>query len=132
MNLIINPDNNGYSKGVIFFDNDENDIIEYENYYRIYLEFKNEILKIKGNNINSINYKYKDNILNKIEIWRISELYKNEDIVNGKFNLIIKLKNNKTKKKVKGILSEINDKVIFNLENISLFELSEIVLKKMA
>ena len=132
LNLIINPDNNGYSKGVIFFDNDENDIIEYENYYRIYLEFKNEILKIKGNNINSINYKYKDNILNKIEIWRISELYKNEDIVNGKFNLIIKLKNNKTKKKVKGILSEINDKVIFNLENISLFELSEIVLKKMA
>ena len=46
INLIINPDHEGYSKGTIFFDNDEIDTIELEKYIRINLEFKNKILSV--------------------------------------------------------------------------------------
>ena len=130
LNLIINPDNEGYSKGVIFFDNDGNDIIQYKDFYKADLEFKNKILNIKTNNINIINYKYKDNILNKIEIWRISELYKNEEIKKGNFNIIIKLNNINEEINVKGVISKPNDKLIFGLNDISLFDLNEIVLNK--
>ena len=47
INLIINPDHEGYSKGTIFFDNDEIDTIELEKYIRINLEFKNKILSVE-------------------------------------------------------------------------------------
>ena len=41
-----------------------------------------------------------------------------------------KLKNNKDKKNIKGILSLPNDKLIFELNGISLFDLNEIILNK--
>ena len=127
INLLINPDNEGYSRGVIFFDNDESDIIENNNYIRVDLEFKNKILNIKVDNINNEIYNFKDNILNTIEIWRISEIFKNDKIKNKQFNILIKSNNNKDEY-IKGIIVESKDKLIFKLNEISLFDLKEIIL----
>ena len=130
LNLIINPDNEGNSKGVIFFDNDGNDIIENNRYFRVDLEFKNKILNIKTNITDSNSYKYRDNILNRIEIWRISELFKNINIEKGKFNLLIKSINNDIEEYTKGIVVESQNKIIFKLNDISLFNLKQIILNK--
>ena len=127
INLIINPDNEGNSKGVIFFDNDGNDIIEKNKYIRVDLEFKNKILNIKTNNINNKTYKYKDNLLKTIEIWRISEIFKNDDIKNRKFDILIKSNNNK-EEYTKGVIIKSKDKLIFELNDISLFDLKEIII----
>ena len=130
LNLIINPDNEGNSKGVIFFDNDGNDVIENNRYFRVDLEFKNKILYIKTNITDSDPYKYKDHILNRIEIWRIGELFKNINIEKAKFNLLIKSINNNIEEYTKGIVVESQNKIIFELNNISLFDLKQIILNK--
>ena len=46
LNLIINPDEKGNSKGVLFFDNDDIDVIKNRKYIRVDLKFKNRILKL--------------------------------------------------------------------------------------
>ena len=74
INLIINPDHEGYSKGTIFFDNDEIDTIELEKYIRVNLEFKNKILSVEVINKKKMDYIFKDNIINRIEIWRVNEI----------------------------------------------------------
>ena len=130
LNLIINPDNEGNSKGVIFFDNDGKDVIENNSYFRVDLDFKNKILNIKTNITDSNYYKYKDNILNRIEIWRISELFKNINIEKEKFNLLIKTINNDIEQYTKGIVAKSQNKIIFELNGISLFDLKQIILNK--
>ena len=85
LNLIINPDHEWYGKGTIFFDNDEVDTIEKDKYIRVNLEFKNKELKVEVININDKDYLYGDNIINRIEIWRINEII--NDIKNDNINL---------------------------------------------
>jgi len=124
LNLIINPDEKGISKGVLFFDNDDIDVIKNKKYIRVELEFKNEILKINANNENNINYKYNNIIVNKIEIWRINELLNIDEIKKDNINIKIKYKNKK--KTVKGIINNSINKIIININNIILFDLYEL------
>ena len=124
LNLIINPDSYGYSKGNIFFDNDDIDTLENNTYISVNLEFKGKILKIKVN-FNNIKYIYKDDILNTIEIWRINEIYEEKIINKGKIDLIMKIKNEI--KKTNGVIDKEKNKmkIIFD-EEVSLFDINEI------
>ena len=129
INLIINPDHEGYSKGTIFFDNDEIDTIELEKYIRVNLEFKNKILSVEVINKKKMDYIFKDNIINRIEIWRVNEIME----FNSKKDNEIVLKYDLTSKKekqIKGKIDLINNKLIidFNENNIdiNLFTLERI------
>ena len=131
INLIINPDHEGYSKGTIFFDNDEIDTIELEKYIRINLEFKNKILSVEVINKKKMDYIFKDNIINRIEIWRVSEIMefnsKKDNEIVLKYDLI-----SKKEKQIKGKIDLINNKLIidFNENNIdiNLFTLEKVYL----
>ena len=131
INLIINPDHEGYSKGTIFFDNDEIDTIELEKYIRVNLEFKNKILSVELINKKKMDYIFKDNIINRIEIWRVNEIME----FNSKKDNEIVLKYDLTSKKekqIKGKIDLINNKLIidFNENNIdiNLFTLEKVYL----
>ena len=131
INLIINPDHEGYSKGTIFFDNDEIDTIELEKYIRVNLEFKNKKLNVKVINKKKMDYIFKDNIINRIEIWRVNEIME----FNSKKDNEIVLKYDLTSKKekqIKGKIDLINNKLIidFNENNIdiNLFTLEKVYL----
>ena len=131
INLIINPDHEGYSKGTIFFDNDEIDTIELEKYIRVNLEFKNKILSVEVINKKKMDYIFKDNIINRIEIWRVNEIME----FNSKKDNEIVLKYDLTSKKekqIKGKIDLINNKLIidFNENNIvlNLFTLKKVYL----
>ena len=129
INLIINPDHEDNSKGVIIYDNEEtNDVT---NYIRVDLEFKNKILKIKTTITDSPDYNYKDHILNKIEIWRINEVFKEGKIKDPNVKLIIKLKNKNDDGEVEeGIFVKAQNKIIFEVKDISLFDINEIIFNK--
>ena len=124
LNLIINPDHNGQSKGTLFYDNDDYDTLRNSTYLRVELEFKKKILKIKMNNTKE-KYIYKDDILNSIEIWRINEIYNEKTINKDNIDLKMKIKNKYSN--IKGTFDKENKKmkIIFNKE-ISLFDLNEI------
>ena len=133
INIIINPDHQGMARGVIFYDNDENDILKYNKYIRINLELKNKEIIIKTNNYN-LTYSYKDNYINKIEIWRINEIL---DINGNENNKYINLKIDLIKKEsqaIKAMIDNINNKLIINfsddknsfLKNLSLLNLKRI------
>jgi alpha-glucosidase (family GH31 glycosyl hydrolase) len=124
LNLIINPDNNGQSKGTLFYDNDDNDTLEKNKYIRVELEFKNKIFSVKVNNTEE-KYIYKDDILNNIEIWRINEIYE-ENIINKGYALL-KMKVKNKYKNIKGIIDKENKIMKINfIDEISLFDLNEI------
>ena len=123
INLIINPDNEGNSKGVIFYDNGEIDSIINNKYIRVDLEFYNKILNIKTNIKDSYDYQSKDKILNRIEIWRVNELFKGDDSK-------IKLNNNE-EKILKGKRIKEKNKIVFENINLSLFDLKEIFFGKL-
>ena len=123
INLIINPDNEGNSKGVIFFDNGEIDSIINNKYIRVDLEFYNKILNIKTNIKDSYDYQSKDKILNRIEIWRVNELFKGDDS---------KIKLNSGEEQIlKGKRIKEKNKLVFKNINLSLFDLKEIVFGKL-
>ena len=126
LNLIINPDQNGQSKGTIFYDNDEPDTLQNNKYLRVELEFKNKILYIKLNDIREKEkYIYRDNILNSIEIWRINEIYE-ENIIN-KGSVVLKMKVKNEYIDIKGTINKENKKMkIIFINEISLFDLNEI------
>ena len=124
LNLIINPDEKGNSKGVLFFDNDDIDVIKNRNYIRIELEFKNRILKINTSNENNIDYEYNNIKVNKIEIWRINELLNEDEI--KKDSIDIKIKSKNEEKAVKGKINKSINKIIININNIILFDLYEL------
>ena len=131
INLIINPDHEGYSKGTIFFDNDEIDTIELEKYIRVNLEFKNKILSVEVINKKKMDYIFKDNIINRIEIWRVNEIMefnsKKDNEIVLKYDLTSKME-----KQIKGKIDLINNKLIidFNENNIdiNLFTLEKVYL----
>ena len=124
INIIINPDNEGNSKGVIFYDNDENDVISINKYIRVDLEFKNKTLNITINVLDYSYYKYKDNILNKIEVWRINEILEDK-VINNK-NIVLKGKVKNNEQNLNGHIIKNKNKIIIDLDNISLFDLQEI------
>ena len=124
LNLIINPNNEGYSKGIIFFDNDESDTLKNNKYIRVDLEFKDKILKINVN-CNNVKYIYSDDILNRIEIWRINEIFKEEIIHMDKKDLTIKIR--EQYQKIEGIIDKTENKLkIYFINNVSLLDIQEI------
>ena len=131
INLIINPDHEGYSKGTIFFDNDEIDTIELEKYIRVNLEFKNKILSVEVINKKKMDYIFKDNIINRIEIWRVNEIMEFNSKKDNKIILKYDL-TSKKEKQIKGKIDLINNKLIidFNENNIdiNLFTLEKVYL----
>ena len=120
LNLIINPDNLLKSKGVLFFDNDELDTVENKKYFRVDMSFENKKMIFKLNKNNLEKYNYRDNIIEKIEIWRFSEIFGKATKVKAKFKESINSE---------GVLDTVNDKVIFDLnkEAISIFDIEEIL-----
>ena len=124
LNLIINPDEKGKSKGILFFDNDDIDVIKNRKYIRVDLKFKNRILKINTNNKNNLKYEYNNIIVNRIEIWRINELLNKNEI--NKDNIDIKIKSKDKEKTAKGIIHKSINKIIININNIILFDIYEI------
>ena len=129
LNLIINPDHEGYSIGTIFFDHEEIDTIEDNKYIRVNLEFKNKELTVKVINKNNMKYFYKDNIMNRIEIWRINEILNINDIKNNKLNLKLDLTTEKNKN-INAKFDNINKKLIINFNennmDVNLFTLERI------
>ena len=124
LNLIINPDHMGYSRGTIIFDNDEIDTIEQNKYIRVELEFKDKSLKVNCIS-NNTKYIYRDDILKSIEIWRINEIFKDDNI--NKENIDIKIKVKDKSAKINGNLDKKNNKIKIIFENsISLFDIYEI------
>ena len=96
------------------------------------MEFIDKELKVNIININNMKYLGKDNIINRIEIWRVNQnidVHMFNDInLNLKFDLTTK-KNNQIKAKI----DDINNKLIidFNENNIhlDLFTLERIYLE---
>ena len=129
INLIINPDHEGYSKGTIFYDNDEIETIEKNKFIRVNLEFKNKELIVKVINTSDKNYLYQDNIINRIEIWRINEIININDIQNNSINLKYDLTEEK-KQNINAKFDVINNKLIIdfkeNNKDINLFTLEKI------
>ena len=124
LNLIINPDHLGNSKGTIFFDNDDIDTIEQKKYIRVELEFKNKSLKIKSK-LNNTKYIYRDDILHSIEIWRVNEIFKDDYINKGNIDLKIKAKDNNLS--ITGEVDKKNNKIkIIFKDNVSLFDIYEL------
>ena len=85
------------------------------------MEFKDKILIVNITNVNNIKYLGEDNIIKRIEIWRISQIM-SENLINNeniilKFDLTTKKDNN-----IKAKLDKINNKLIidFNENNIHL------------
>ena len=136
LNLIINPNENKESKGVLFFDNDEINTIEKNIYYRIDMYFKDNKLVIKCNKNNIDKYNYNDHILGIIEFWRANEIFElkdNSDLLKiDSINMSIFYNNkNKKEEKIIGFYERENNKIIFDLskieENISIFDINEIL-----
>ena len=129
INLIINPDHEGYSKGTIFYDNDEIETIEKNKFIRVNLEFKNKELIVKVINTSDKNYLYQDNIINRIEIWRINEIININDIKNNSINLKYDLTEEKNQN-INAKFDVINNKLIIdfkeNNKDINLFTLEKI------
>ena len=94
LNLIINPDRDNKAQGVIFFDNDGINTIENKDYLRIDLNYDNGTLNVKILKKEEFIYDYRDNYINKIELFgtnnnencNIEILFKNET----RFNNIMK------------------------------------------
>ena len=129
LNLIINPDHEGYSRGTIFFDNDHRDTIEMDEYLRVNLEFKNRELSVEVINSSEINYLYKDSMINKIEIWRINEIININAMKDNNINLKYDLTTKKNEN-IKSKLDLINNKLIIDFNenkiDINLFTLERI------
>ena len=124
LNIIINPDHMGYSKGTIIFDNDEIDTIEKGKYIRVNLEFRDKILKVIIN-YNDTKYIFRDDNLEAIEIWRINELFKNDAIYMNKIFVKIKVKDEY--RKISADFDNVKNKMKIEFkETISLFDLKEI------
>ena len=131
ISLIINVDNIMRAKGILFFDNDEVDTVSKKKYFRVEMEFNNKKLMFKMENNALKNYNYKDHYLDKIEIWRVNEVFES-NIENVKMNLIYK--NNKQQNMVHSlqpIIDNDNNKIVFefskeNDEMVSIFNIKEI------
>ncbi len=126
INLIVNPNENRESKGVLFFDNDDINTINKKTYYRVDLSFSYNKLIVKCNKNNIEKYNFKDDILGIIEIWRANEIFElNEN------EITINLNNDTKIEKIKGKYEEENNKLIFNIskndEDISIFDIKEII-----
>ena len=126
VNLIVNPNENRESKGILFFDNDDINTINKKTYYRIDLYFSYNRIVVQFNKNNISRYDYKDNILGIIEIWRANEIFQLNDN-----EITINLNNDKKIENIKGVYDEENNKIIFDISQnnkvISLFDIKEII-----
>ena len=134
LNIIINPNELKQGKGVLFFDNDNNDTIMKKTYYKIDLSFNGQKLMIKCNKNNLEKYNYNDHFIGKIEIWRANELFNIEDNKQNSISINIHYTNDSNKiENIEGIYDKDNNKIIFdfskNEKNISIFDISEILFK---
>ena len=137
INIIINPDHEGNAKGTIIYDFDECDVLASKRYIRMDLKFKNKVLTLKvSKDFRIYNYVYKDNYINKIEIWRINEILdlNNTRIKDGYMEIKGRLIEKKSKKLISFI--DVNkNKMIIDLSdsernniwnNVSIFYLNKI------
>ena len=132
LNIIINPNDLKQSKGVLFFDNDNNDTIMKKSYYRIDLSFNGQKLMIKCNKNNLEKYNYNDHIIGKIEIWRANEIFEINNIDQNSLNINL-INDSKRIDNIEGIYDKDNNKIIYdfskNEKTISIFDISEILFK---
>jgi len=128
LDLIINIDNSKRSKGVIFFDNDDINVISNKRYIRVDLSFSENKLYVNTNKNNLRKYKYNDNILGIIELWNAKKVYK--EIKDAK-KCNIEINYYKGRKYIEGKYDEDNNKIVYNInekvKDISLFDVKNIV-----
>ena len=128
LDLIINVDSNKQSQGVIFFDNDDINIINEKKFYRIDLNFTNNILDIytEKNELNE--YNYNDHILGTIELWNANNAF--SEIKKDKTYFLV-LELDKDKKFINGKYDSENNKLVFEIsekgKDISLFNIKKIL-----
>lgn len=133
INLIVNLDNYNQSKGDIFFDNDDVDVIKNDTFYRVEISFLEQKLTFNTYKNRLDNYNYNDHILGKIEFWRISQVLEIRDKNDNK-SKIINLNITYTdmlypSESLEGIYDQENDKAIFEIskgdKNVSIFDIME-------
>ena len=132
LDLIINVNRTKQSKGVIFFDNDDTNTIKEKKYYRIDLNFSNNLLTIDTDKNNLTKYNYNDHILGTIELWNADIVFvdaNKEENKDKKYNLEIELI--KDKKYIDGNFDKENNKIIFDIQekekDMSLFDIKRIL-----
>ena len=128
LDLIINVDKNKQSQGVIFFDNDDINTINDKKFYRVDLNFTNNILDIFQEKNELKEYNYKDHILGKIELWNADNVFKD---INKDKSYSLEIELNKDKKVIKGNYDSENNKLLFDINekenDISLFDINKIL-----
>ena len=136
LDLIINVNCTKQSHGVIFFDNDDANTINEKNYYKVEMNFTENILNICTTLNNLKNYKYNDHKLGTIELWNannvFNEINKEENknkIYNLEINFVKDL--NKDKIDIEGKFDLENNKLVFHInekeKDSSLFEVEKIL-----
>jgi alpha-glucosidase (family GH31 glycosyl hydrolase) len=135
INLIINIDPNGTSKGVIFFDNDGKDTVNNALYHKVDIFYSEKKMTFTTTKYNMTKYDYNDHILGVIEFWRASEVFKIQNEKDEKTKVIkskITFNNNKNNpENIEGVYDKENNKAIFEIstaeKNISIFDIKEMV-----
>ena len=135
INLIVNVDNDNQSKGIIFFDNNDNDVIKNNTYYRVDLFYEDKKLSFTTFKNNLEKYNFNDHILGKIEFWRISQQIEINNEKENKTKIVslkIEYKDNSFSGNIEGVYLPENDKIVFDISNedkkISIFDIDEMEL----
>ena len=132
LDLIINVNSLKQSHGVIFFDNDDANTISDKKYYKVELNFTDNVMNISTEKNNLAKYNYNDHILGTIELWNANNVFPDankEENKDKKYCLEIQLA--KEKKDIEGNYDLENNKLVFDIngkENgISLFDINKIL-----
>jgi alpha-glucosidase (family GH31 glycosyl hydrolase) len=132
IDLIINVNSLKQSHGVIFFDNDDANTISEKKYYKVELNFTDNVLNICTEKNNLSKYNYNDHILGTIELWNANNVFvdaNKEENKDKKYSLEIQL--TKEKKEIDGSFDSENNKIVFDVngkeKGISLFDINKIL-----
>ena len=132
LDLIINVNSLKQSHGVIFFDNDDANTISDKKYYKVELNFTDNVMNICTEKNNLAKYNYNDHILGTIELWNANNVFPDankEENKDKKYCLEIQLA--KEKKDIEGNYDLENNKLVFNIngkeKGISLFDINKIL-----
>ena len=136
IDLIINVNNTKQSHGEIFYDNDDINTINENKYYKVDMNFTENILDICTNKNKLIKYNFNDHILETIELWNANYVFNEinkEENKDKKCELEIKFTSESKKDKVNifGKYDSANNKIVFDIKemekDISLFDIEKIL-----
>ena len=136
IDLIINVNSTKQSHGEIFYDNDDINTINENKYYKVDMNFTENILDVCTNKNKLIKYNFNDHILGTIELWNANYVFNEinkEENKDKKCELEIKFTSESKKDKVNifGKYDSANNKIVFDTnereKDISLFDIEKIL-----